>query len=88
MNKSEIVATLMKIPYSQHIREIDLDAEEDAVRFIWRGDAFRVSASGGVEEITNGFLSGSNIAILMEEIVKKAYTNDLIEKDRRRIHGR
>ncbi|KKL50882.1 hypothetical protein LCGC14_2301060 [marine sediment metagenome] len=72
MTNDKIIECVIKaIPYPEHISDIELD--DDCVRFTWRTDRFKVSDSGMVEELEDIFLKGSNIAILMERLIKYEY---------------
>jgi len=69
-DKSELLQAIIKsIPYPSQISEIDLDLENQ-LRFTWRGDRFRVGLSGSVEQVEGVMLSGSNITIVLEELLK------------------
>lgn len=63
-------AVLAEIPLPQQIREIDITSEENAVRFTWRDQRFRVQDQL-VEEIVDGMRSGSNTAILLAALIKR-----------------
>lgn len=63
-------AVLTEIPLPQQIREIDITSEENAVRFTWRDQRFRVQDQL-VEEIVEGMRSGSNTAILLSALIKR-----------------
>ena len=77
--KSQLVEILIAaVPYPAQIKDLNLDAEPDAIRFKWRGNAYRFRPDLGVEEIEGGFLSGSDIAILMEALLKRTYI-DLLD---------
>lgn len=81
MKQGELVQAVMKgVPYPQHVNDLDLESESNAIRFEWRGDRFRVSESGMVEQHKNGCLCGSNIAILMEQCVKIGMVNTVMTK--------
>ena len=78
MTKDKAVELIYKaIPYSNHITKLDTTSEEKAIRFTWRGDRFRfIIDYMSVEEVGNGILMGSNMAILMGSILKSAYVNE------------
>ena len=68
--KSQLMeAVLRTVPYPSQICDIDFASDEDAIRFTWRGNRFRVT-EGLCETSENGFLHGSDIAILLESLVK------------------
>ena len=69
------------VPYSSQLRAWNTQSEEDAVRFTWRGNRYRVSLpSLMVDECDGRMLSGSDIAILMEALLKMAYVR-MMERD-------
>ena len=75
MTRDEAVTCLMRVPYPEHISEIDT-SDDDAVRFTWRDDRFRISLrSMTIEQVEGPILSGSNLAILMERIIRAAWMN-------------
>ena len=68
-----IQAVVCAIPYPQHVKDWDLSSVPDAVRFTWRSDRFRVSLRSGMVEQEDGrLLCGSNIAILVESMIRSA----------------
>ena len=72
--KAQVVEAVVKaLPYPQHITDWDFDTDEGAVRFTWRRDRFRMSTchSMMVEECKNGCLHGSNLAIVVEALIKR-----------------
>ena len=70
-DKSTLIQKIYaKIPYSNQIENLDITSEESAVRFDWRGDRYRVSINGHVEEVGNGILSSSPSAILMQTLIQ------------------
>lgn len=78
MTRDEAVEMVVKaLPYPEHITAWDTATEEGVVRFTWRGDRFRYSytGSGMVEEVDDCFLRSSNLAILVEYAIKRAYIN-------------
>lgn len=71
--KEEIVETIYAaLPYAHQIRELDLSLP-DQVRFNWRGTRFVVNINGSVEESENHCLIGSDLAIMLEQLIKKTY---------------
>ena len=70
--KEKAVELINKVvPYSQQIKDWDFTTEENAIRFEWRSDVFRVDLTYcSVEEVGDGILSGSNIAILLTHLLK------------------
>lgn len=75
-----IEAIAISFPYSQHIRNWDISTEQNAIRFDWRSDRFRVSTSGMVEEVKDSFLAGSNKAILAEQLIKQQLVSMFMAK--------
>ncbi len=74
VEKKETLVELVNkaMPYSNQIGQWDF-SENDAVRFVWRGNKFRVSQNLGVETVGNGVLIGSDISILLEKLIKLAW---------------
>ena len=71
MDKQEVVMRIVqKWPYADQIVSLDWQVEENAIRLGWRGDKFRVSTNLMVEEVEGGCLSGSNLAIVLEALLK------------------
>lgn len=70
--KEALLEAIMRgVPYPSQVTALDLTSEESAIRFTWRQDRFRVSCySGGVETVEGHLLSGGNMAILMEQVLK------------------
>lgn len=60
------------LPYSEQITDWDF-SEESAVRFQYRQENFRVWKTLHVEEKESIFLKGSDIAIILEALLKRAY---------------
>jgi len=73
---SLVVQLLIKaIPYRAQIE--DLEIYDDCVRLTWRSRKFRIAKNLFVEEnLTPGILSGTDVAILLEALLKK-YQEDL-----------
>ena len=74
VEKKETLVELVNkaMPYSNQIEQWDF-SEDSAVRFIWRGNKFRVCQNLGVETVGNGVLIGSDISILLEKLIKLAW---------------
>lgn len=69
--KDQIVSALFSaLPYPQHVYAVDTESTPEAVRIHWRGDYFRISLNGMVEQSIDGLLHGNNAAILLEALVK------------------
>lgn len=71
--KEELLTAVLKsLPYSDQITDLDFSTEETAIRLIWRkSNKFRIDINGGVEEVGNGVLIGSDISILFRELLKR-----------------
>jgi hypothetical protein len=71
-NQKTVTEALQHLPYPEQVSDVEL--VENGIRFTWRGDNFRLSLSSDlVEECVNDFepiLRGSNIAILMEALLR------------------
>ena len=68
-SQTEILERIIsRIPYPEQIKDIDL-VESGAVQFAWRGTQFRVT-NNGADEIGDGVLIGSDIAILLWKVLK------------------
>jgi hypothetical protein len=80
-NQSELLeAVMIAIPYPSQVTDIDL-AEEDAITFTWRGNRFHVNERT-VEQIEGRIRSGSNLAILMECVIKRGLIAAMDRKER------
>lgn len=89
MKNNEILSIVRgALPYANQIKNIDVTSEEDAIRFDWRFNRFRVSAPLGVETVKNGVLHGCDLSIVVEHILKQA---EIVAVDRivaqRRVNG-
>lgn len=77
--KSEIVQAIYRaLPYSDQITGLDIESEDSGVRFTWRGDTFRVSVGGHVEQCERGCLHGSNLALLARSLIKGELVRQLV----------
>lgn len=69
MEKDQLLTAIVQnVPHPQHIKDIDTSHTEQ-VRFTWRGTRFAASVNGGLDEVGDNVLIGSDIAILMRNIV-------------------
>jgi hypothetical protein len=78
MTRDEAVELIVAaLPYPAQIRDWDTTSESDALRFTWRGNRFRFSyaTSWLCEEVDDCFLRGSDLALLVEHLVKIVYVN-------------
>ena len=75
MNAQENMIVIIKaLPYADQMKDLDFISEPDVIRFTWRGERFRIDSNLNVETCnTGGFLEGSNIAIILEALLKRAY---------------
>jgi len=70
MNKDNVVELVYAtMPYANQITNLSTE-EDDAVRFTWRGDRFRVTLDLSVEEVDGNMLSGSNVSMLLKALLK------------------
>lgn len=75
MNHAELIEILLNaIPYPQQIKNMGF-REENALRFEWRGTAYRIDSSLGADEVDGGCLVGSDKAMLMAQCLKFAQMN-------------
>ena len=65
---------LRALPYPEQIRNITIGAH--GVRFDWRNARYRVTEKGGVEQVQQGALTGSDNAILMQRCIALAQVNE------------
>lgn len=67
-----VEAVIKGLPYPHQITDIDLTKEDGAIRFTWRKtNKFRLDLTfGSVEEVGDGILMGSDIAILAQALIK------------------
>lgn len=73
--KGELVSQIMKnIPYPNQVKDIDLDSISTAIFFTWRGSKYRYSLGGSIEEHKDGLLVGSDICIVMRELLNRDRT--------------
>ena len=65
---------LKAIPYPEHLSDFDFTSEKTAIIFTWRHNRFRLDIEYiSVEEVGNGVLSGSNMSILLQELIKREF---------------
>lgn len=71
-NTETLELVIHALPYSNQIKNINMDGEEEAIRFDWRGNRYRVSTTSfNVEEVGDGVLSSTSAAILMQKLLKE-----------------
>lgn len=74
MNK--IIGLLIRsIPYPDQMRNFDIAS--NYVEFTWRGTRFRVNENYGVDEVGDGVLIGSDLAILIRACIDFARAKDM-----------
>lgn len=73
-------AAVQSLPYSKHIENIDLDSEDNAIRFTWRKNRLRLHTSGMVEVVGDGVLMSSDLALLAQQIINQ----QLLENERKK----
>ena len=75
MTKEELVQVIYStMPYPSQIRDLDFTTEDNAVRFSWRCDRFRVvilNTTISVEQVEGNVLVGSNITIILNELLNQ-----------------
>jgi len=78
--KEELLMAIMKcLPYPDQISDLDMTTEPEAIRLTWRkGHSFNIPLTGHVYERLDGCLSGSDIAILFRELLKRQHISDYI----------
>ena len=74
MTKDKLLEITMKaLPYSEQMKNFDTVTESDAVRFTWRSQRFRITTSMVVEVVEGRMLRGSDIAIVLEALIKRTW---------------
>ena len=78
VSKDTLTELIFKVmPYAEQIKEWDT-TDPNAIRFKWMSQSFRVSTLLGCETRRPPFLEGSDISILLQELLKKQYVAELI----------
>jgi len=73
MENNEILnLVLAAMPYADQIRDVDMTSEENAIRFTWRHDRFRVDGGLDVGTVQNSCIHGCNLSIIMRTMLKQA----------------
>lgn len=68
--KSELLAKVIKtIPYPDQMTDFDLTLP-DHIHFTWGSVRLCIDLRGMVKQVDDSFLEGSNIAILLEYLLK------------------
>lgn len=81
--KGEIVTAIMQsMPYANQITDLDFESENDGVLFTWRkSKRFKISTTECMTwEVGDGVLSGGDMCILIEKIVKDQWLKNYMEK--------
>lgn len=72
--KSKMIERLYaRLPYSDQIKNLDVDTIKDGIEFDWRSVRFRIDALGGlssVHEVDEAMIKGGNLSILLEYIMR------------------
>ncbi len=61
---------IRSLPYPDQIRDIQM--EDNAVRFVWRSQHFRVTTNLHAEQIGSGVLIGDDASILLRVLLQRA----------------
>ncbi len=70
MNKDNVVELIYStIPYAEQITNLDT-SEKDEVRFVWRGEKFRVTLALHVNVITGNARESTNSSVLLECLLR------------------
>ena len=76
-NKSKLIERLYaRLPYSDQIKNLDVDRDKDTIEFDWRSVRFRIDALSrlpSVHEVDGAMLKGGNLSILLEYIIRLEY---------------
>ena len=71
MNKDNVVELVYAtIPYAEQITDLNTEEDDDAIRFTWRGDRFKVSVDLCVHEIEGSMISSNNASTLLKALLK------------------
>lgn len=71
MTKDELMAIITAaIPWPSKISDIDSVTEENAIRFTWFKDRYRVALNLGVEKVECRMLVSDNSATLLQALVQ------------------
>jgi hypothetical protein len=69
MEKDNVLTAIVQnVPYPEQVKDIDTSRDGE-VRFTWRGTRFAATTNMGLDEVGDGVLIGSDIAILMRNLV-------------------
>jgi hypothetical protein len=63
-------AVRMVLPCPDQISNDDVPGDPESYRFRWRGNNFRVNRRLCVEEYGDGFLKGTDLAILLQALLR------------------
>jgi len=71
MKNIELIVLVMKaLPYANQVS--DVEEENDAIRFNWRGTKYHISKSLSVNEVGDGVLTGTDTAMLIRTLLERA----------------
>jgi len=77
MKTSQLLELIMRtLPYPDQIRNLQI--EDEAVRFEWRSQRFRISTTLLVETVGNGVLIGDDISIIFGKMLNVAHVSEFM----------
>lgn len=80
MTNDRLLELVIKgLPHPERIQDINSTSECDAIRFTWRGKHLRVSHNLTVEEFDGHFLRGTEIACLVQMILKEVSRGEALK---------
>jgi hypothetical protein len=78
MKPTQLLELIIRaLPYPSQIRELEI--EENAVRFVWRSQRFRVSTSMRAETVGNGVLIGDDASILLSSLIEREFIGQNVQ---------
>lgn len=78
-SKSELIELVHSaLPYSDQIQELDISSEEDAIRFSWRGDTYRVDFNLYCYKVEFSCLVGDKTSMLIRTVLQQYQTIKLL----------
>lgn len=76
-----IEAIVKALPYPEQIKDWDLASEKDSLYFSWRSNRLKFNLTHTrIDEVNGNLLVGSNLAMLMTELIKKAGASIIVEE--------
>lgn len=77
ITKAKLIELVIRaLPHSEQIRSMDIDSEDDAIRFEWRGNPLHLHTSLSANTIGDGVLIGDDFSLLVSALVKRVYASD------------